>query len=231
MSIKGIAFDLEGTIINVEKVHFDAFILAAKDFGLEVDFETIVREIPRALGGGDKLNSEGLSRLSQGKIPAHRILKRKREHYAKLITSVEQIDSRPGFMETLCRIKGMGLETAIGSLTITEQAHYLLERSGLAGMFEPANIVLAEDVRNLKPAPDVYLETAQRMGIAPEEQLVFEDSTSGIIAARTAGSKVVVLPVYTFPDNLGKIVKENPDRVFWDWREINIRALIENLNA
>lgn len=227
---KGVAFDLEGTIVNLEKFHFQAFVLAAAEAGLSLTFESIVEKIPHALGGGDKRICQGIYNLSDGKMSVMQILEHKRYYYERSLEKLENIETRPGFIEAFDQIKGMGFNVAIGSLTPVKYAEIILKRSGLDRLFPVENVVLEKDVQKLKPAPDVYLETARRMVISPSDQLVFEDSATGLIAARAAGSIVVVLPVYHFTKNLTEIIEAGAIRIFWDWREINIEALITNLN-
>ena len=229
--IEGIAFDLEGTGINVEEIHFNGFALAARESGFEIDFRTIVEKIPNAIGGGDKLISEGISRLMNGKISPEELLERKRWHYNDQIEKLERIKPRPGFLEALFRIiRDLKLPVAIASLTPRNQAVVLLKRSDLVLWFPEKNIVLAEDVENLKPHPDVYLETARRIGIDPTHQLAFEDSATGVEAATAAGSIVIAVPVFNIEKTMIQLVQKGAKRIFMDWREMNIKMLIRNLN-
>jgi len=228
--IKGVAFDLEGTIVNLEELHFRAFIYAAAQFGLNLTLETLVARIPYALGGGDKRVSRGIAEIMCKPYYETKILSSKREYYSGLLNSLEEIEVRPGFSEVFEQIKLLGLPVAIGSLTVIEQAKIILEQSGIGQLFPKENVVFETDVKNLKPSPDVFIETARRMNIAPSEQLVFEDSATGIAAARLAGSKMVALPVYRFTDNLLGLINAGATRIFLDWREINLVSLITNLN-
>ncbi len=228
--IRGVAIDLEGPIIDMEKFHFEAFIRAAAELGLSLTFESIVEQIPYALGGGDRRVSQGIAGLISRPDAWEEIFNLKRHRYSRLLENLERIEARPGFMEALDQIKSLGLNVAIGSSTPIEQARILLERSGVGRLFPPENLVFEPDVENLKPAPDVYLETARRMHIDPAEQLVIEDTATGLIAARLAGSRGIAVPVYCFRSNLVDIITAGAVRIIHDWRETNVTALIENLN-
>ena len=81
----------------------------------------------------------------------------------------------------------------------------------------------------MKPAPDVFLETARRMGIDPKNQLVFEDSPNGVRAAIAAGSRAIGMPVVIRGSAVAALVDAGAARIFFDWREINASALITNL--
>jgi HAD superfamily hydrolase (TIGR01509 family) len=78
-----------------------------------------------------------------------------------------------------------------------------LELSGLAGLFGVT--VSSEEVARGKPAPDVYLEAARRLGVRPEDCLAVEDSENGIRAAKAAGMRVVVLPNTEWPPGAGAL--------------------------
>jgi HAD superfamily hydrolase (TIGR01509 family) len=73
----------------------------------------------------------------------------------------------------------------------------VLEVSGLAHLFRAT--VSSEEVARGKPAPDVFLEAARRLGVAPEQCAVVEDSANGIRAGRAAGMRVVAIPNSHFP--------------------------------
>ena len=72
----------------------------------------------------------------------------------------------------------------------------VLELAGLAPYFQAT--VSSEEVQRGKPAPDVYLEAARRLGVAPERCAAIEDSESGIRSAQAAGMKVVAIPNRSF---------------------------------
>ena len=73
----------------------------------------------------------------------------------------------------------------------------VLERAGIAGLFEA--VVSSEEVSGGKPAPDVYLEAARRLGVEPSRSVAIEDSASGIRSAHAAGMHVVAIPNRAFP--------------------------------
>jgi HAD superfamily hydrolase (TIGR01509 family) len=92
-----------------------------------------------------------------------------------------------------------GVETAIAALPYTrcvasssslERIRVSLQATGLASLFG-ANIFSATQVAHGKPAPDLYLFAATRMGVAPEHCVVIEDSALGVAAGRAAGMKVI----------------------------------------
>lgn len=226
--IKGMVFDLDGTSIDLEKNHFDSFIAAAKECGIDLSFEELIANIPLAIGGGDVLIAEGLSALTGNAIPAGRFLSLKRKIYEEMLAATD-IVLRPGAYKALCWIQKKGIPLSMGTLTPPHHTDILLQKTGLYAFFRKNLIVLREDVLHPKPAPDIYIETARRMRIDPKDQLVFEDSIPGILSARAAGSYAIAFPTHTFPKNLIGLIEAGAQRIFWDWREVNIEQLFKNI--
>lgn len=229
--ITGIAFDLEGTVVDVEAAHHGGHLAAAAEFGLKISLIEAYTKLPHFIGGPD----EKVCLDIQDLLPLHRkaavslILERDKFHYERLLAEIP-IEPRPGFMEFRSEILRMGLRVSIGSLTPEKQAVKLLERSGLAEIFSKESIVLREHVANPKPAPDVFLKTAEVMQIDPKNQLVFEDSPRGVQAALAAGSRAIGMPVVIRGSTVGALVDAGAIRIFFDWREIDPFALVRNLN-
>ncbi len=178
--IKGVAFDLEGTVVNVEPAHHGAWICAANEIGVSLGSpEEAIRKVPNFIGGPDGPIVEQIYALLPDKPKpsgkeAQRFLDRKWAHYHDL---VNEIDLRPraGFLEVYGKLRCAGIPMTIGTAVDVDKGIILLKRSGLAKLFTLHEIVLPTDVKRPKPAPDCFLETACIMGISPKEQLVFED--------------------------------------------------------
>lgn len=230
MAIRGIAFDLEGTVIDLEAAHQDGHLAAAAEFGLVLSLEEAHVKLPHFIGGPNVYKEiwELLDPEVQKSIPPEEVRLRDIFHYEQLLAKTP-IEPRPGFLDFYKKAADRGLAFTIGSTTPQKQAAILLGRSGLAELFPRDAIVLREQVENLKPAPDVFLKTASLMGVHPSEQLVFEDSPRGIRAALAAGSSAVGMPVVIAGATVGELVNAGACRIFFDWREIDACALIENL--
>jgi HAD superfamily hydrolase (TIGR01509 family) len=101
-----------------------------------------------------------------------------------------------GAVETVRRIAA-GRPTAVASSAHAEVIAAALRATGLGDTFDA--IVSSDEVPHGKPAPDVYLETARRLGIEPDRCLVVEDSYNGVRAGRAAGMTVVLVPNDSVP--------------------------------
>jgi HAD superfamily hydrolase (TIGR01509 family) len=108
-----------------------------------------------------------------------------REAYATTIPSID------GARELLEGLAGRGIPTAIATATPADLVRVALERFGFAKAVRV--LATAEEVPNGKPAPDVFLLAAARLGVTPERAAVLEDSEAGIRAARAAGCLAVWL--------------------------------------
>lgn len=232
MKIKGIAFDLEGTVVDVETAHHKGHLTTARELGLKLTLDDAYKKIEHFIGGPDEKICKDIWKLlddkTQKQTSIDDILSRDKFHYKRLLAELP-IKPRRGFLDFFKAAKKLGLLMAIGSLTPEKQALTLLERSGLGKLFGKKNIVLREHVKKVKPAPDVFLKTAEIMKIDPKNQLVFEDSPRGVKAALAAGSKTVGMPVVIRGITIASLANAGVERIFYDWSEINLSALLRNL--
>jgi beta-phosphoglucomutase len=107
--------------------------------------------------------------------------------YLELVAGMPADDYLPGAHEFLVASRAAGIKVALGSAS--KNAPLILERLGWMPLFDAlvdGNVVTAS-----KPDPEVFLEGARRLGLQPEECVVFEDSEAGVEAARRGGMKVV----------------------------------------
>lgn len=230
MAIRGIAFDLEGPIFDFEHLHFEAHRLATERvLGEQIKVDWIVEHIPNAVGGGDPLIAHGIARQYRASTDVgEQLLQKKREIFRELRAG-KPISARPGALDAVEWLLTQGFSIAIGSNTPRDSAHEYLRSVGLWRANIP--IILAEDIGTPKPAPDVYLGTAERLGIAPREQLVFDDSDTGLQAAHDAGSPRIATPLHRHPVVMEKIERWTPLRIIHDWREIDLPTLMDHVRS
>lgn len=227
--IRGAAFDLEGTLVDTETLHFRAHAAAGSRCdiwnGTALSAEFIMA-LPSAIGGGDLLIAEKLRELSGGALDVNAHLKAKEEIYLTSLKS-SRLNPRSGCVTAMACLWERSLPMAIGSLTPRARGTMLLERSCLNEMF-PSNLrVFAEDVERVKPHPDIFQRTAELLGISPDEQLVFEDSVPGVQAAIEAGCRVVAVPV--FPELGEKLADAGAFAVCGSWQEVDLPDLLDRL--
>jgi len=97
-----------------------------------------------------------------------------------------------GIHDLLVALDAEGIPAAIASTSPAGWVRPSVERIGLGAMFRV--IVTGDEVARRKPAPDVYVEAARRLGVEPADAAAIEDSSPGVAAARAAGMRVVAIP-------------------------------------
>ncbi len=224
--VQGIAFDLEGTIIDIEALHHNAHLLAAAGAGVSLSWQEALERVPNFVGGPDEAVAAEIASLADERVLTQEVLLAKQLHFEELLQEHSDISPREGFIEFVQWVKSLGLEVAIGTVTKRATAMHLLERAGLLREFSEEVVVAREDVPAPKPSPDVYYETARRIGISPDSQLVFEDSVIGLISARSAGCRSVAIPTIHLPSFLQSLYREGAEAVFATWRDPDIRSFI-----
>jgi HAD superfamily hydrolase (TIGR01509 family) len=117
-----------------------------------------------------------------------------RGHYSTSVQRQmsERVPVKAGVVELLDFLAGRGLPLAVATSAARETAERHLGRAGLLERF--IAVATRDDVARAKPAPDVYLEAARRLGVAPGRCVAFEDSSIGIVAAHAAGMRAVMIP-------------------------------------
>ena len=102
------------------------------------------------------------------------------------------IPLKPGLAAFLAAVDALGLKKAVATSTARKRALYKLNLAGVPGTIE--TLAGGDEVARGKPAPDLFLLAAERLGVPPAECLAFDDSDPGVLAARAAGMRVVIIP-------------------------------------
>ncbi len=189
--IKAVIFDMDGVLVDNRDVHIESFLQWCSLHGVSMNREKVLSyfgmsndEIFPAVLGRDDLTKEELYNFGQEKEEIYR------EKFASEIAPTK------GLVDMLDGLKELGIKMAVGSSGMRKNVDFVLEKCGIGDYFEA--VVDGDQLTRAKPDPEVFLKAAERLGVAPSETLVFEDSFAGIAAARAAGMKVVALAT-TFP--------------------------------
>ena len=198
-------FDVDGTLAETEELHRQAFNHAFLHHGLDWHWDRAAyKELLRVTGGKERIRAyhERLPiapPLSDEDIAAlHRI---KTAHYAE---SVETgcCPLRPGVADLLSAARARGQRLAIATTTSHGNIDALLSQAlGMRWAGEFDAIVAGDDVRDKKPAPDVYLEVLARLKLNASDCVAIEDSANGLIAALRANIPVLITRSMFFRDD------------------------------
>jgi len=179
----GYIFDLDGTLIDTMPIHFRAWDQALRQLGSP---KPLSRELFYSLAGvPTRKVAEQLIREYQLTADPARLFHLKEELFVGKLDFVQPIEAVVEF----ARAVATSHPVAVASGGPREVVQHSLKLSGLDKLFPI--VISADDVVNGKPAPDMFLLAAQRMGVPPSRCLVFEDGEPGIRAAAAAGMQVV----------------------------------------
>ena len=186
MPIAAFIFDLDGVLTDTAEHHFQAWMRLADEEGIPFS-----RQDNEALRGISR--RESLERLLKGRAvsdeEAEALMSRKNAYYLERISRLSPADLLPGVDDMLGEIRAAGLRVGVAS--VSRNAAQAIQAIGLKGRFD----VLCDghSVQRHKPAPDLFLHTAEKLGVRPEECVVVEDAAAGIQAGRAAGMRTVGL--------------------------------------
>lgn len=191
--IKAVIFDMDGLMIDTEKLLQKYWLVAAHTYGYAMEKQHVlgIRSLA-AKYAAPKLQAELGADFDYDKVRSLRI-KLMNEHI-----DTYGVEEKPGLGELLAYLKQNAYLTAVATATDWERTKRYLGSIGRLSYFD--EIVCAPMVANGKPAPDIYLEAARRLNVEPSQCMALEDSPNGILAAYRAGMYPVMVPDLSEPD-------------------------------
>ena len=182
--MKAVIFDMDGVIIDSEPIHFETDMETMKYLGCNISIE----ELEKYVGTTNEYMIADIKKNYNIKKSVEEIINYKVE---MVKNKVIQSDLEPieGIRELLIYLKKKNIPAAIASSSPKDFINVVVSKFKLQEYFK--YIVSGEEVESGKPAPDVYIETAKKLGISPKECIVVEDSKNGVIAAKAAGMKCI----------------------------------------
>ena len=191
--IKAVIFDMDGLMIDTEKLLQKYWLVAAHTYGYAMEKQHVlgIRSLA-AKYAAPKLQAELGADFDYEKVRSLRI-KLMNEHI-----DAYGVEEKPGLGELLAYLKQNAYLTAVATATVWERTKRYLGSIGRLSYFD--EIVCAPMVANGKPAPDIYLEAARRLNVEPSQCMALEDSPNGILAAYRAGMYPVMVPDLSEPD-------------------------------
>lgn len=179
--IEACLFDLDGVVVDTAKYHFIAWKALAEELGFEFTLEDNER-----LKGVSRMQSlEILLEIGNLRVSDREKLamaEKKNALYVSYIEKMTPEETLPGVEKFLQELRAAGIRIALGSAS--KNAPMILERIQLSGMFDA--IVDGNSIAEDKPNPEVFLKGAEKLGVLPENCVVFEDAIAGIEAAQNA---------------------------------------------
>lgn len=189
--IRAVIFDMDGVLTNSEPLINAAAIQMFKEKGLTVQPEDFLPFV----GTGEERYVGGVAETYGFPLDARQGKQRTYEIYLELVPS--QLEAFPGVQELVSICREANLKVAVASSADRIKVVANLNKIGLPAETWDA-VVTGELVQHKKPAPDIFLITAQQLGLKPSECVVVEDAVNGIQAAKAAGMRCVAV-AQTFP--------------------------------
>lgn len=182
-----VIFDLDGTLVDSEPNYYEAGRQTLAEYGVP-DFTWTDHE--GYVGISTQETVADWKRRYGLRAPVEELLAAKNRHYLELArTSARAYPEMRKFVELLA---GEGVPLAVASGSSPEAIEAILTRTGLDAHLP--TVVSADEVARGKPAPDVFLEAARRLGADPADCVVLEDAAPGAAAAHAAGMRCIAIP-------------------------------------
>ena len=188
-----VVFDMDGLLLDSERVALNLFAQAAAELNLPWEHKVGLRMI----GLNSRESDKRVLQAFGADYPIATLRKRFGDLYEELIDR-GGISTKPFAHELLQALKENQIPCAVATSTQRTRAELKLARSGLLPYFQV--LACGDEVARSKPAPDIFLLAAERLGQQPEQCLVLEDSNAGVRGAVAAGMSVVMVPDLLEPD-------------------------------
>ncbi len=182
--LKAVIFDMDGVLIDSEPNHTRATMMALEKFNITFD----IKYYSNFIGTPSSVMFENMVKDFNLDIPSTAILKAKNEFLEELFEKEGYIPLK-GAKELISDLYEHGILLAVASSSSLKDIQKALRALGIESYF--SKLVSGATLSNPKPAPDIFLLTAEELGVSPSECLIIEDSTNGVVAANRAGIRCV----------------------------------------
>lgn len=181
----GAIFDMDGTLLNTEHLYRETWMELAAEYG-----QTPNPDFPRAVAG---TNGEQMLEIIRSYYPSVDSEQFRQDCIDRVKHTIEQsVEKKKGMDELLEYLKCSGVKMAVASSNSVKQIEKNLTLAGARQYFSA--LTGGEEVAQGKPAPDIFLLAAERLGLAPSDCYVFEDGINGVRAGVAAGCTTVMIP-------------------------------------
>lgn len=191
--IKAVLFDMDGLLLDTEKLLVRFWQVAASEAGFNMTREIAlnIRSMHRSFAV-PYLKSVLGDNFDYAKTRARRM-----ELMSDYLAE-NGLELKKGAKELLTYLNKNNIPAAVVTATDSERAEKYLKETGIFGYFE--RIISATMVKEGKPKPDIYLYAAEQLGLEPYECVALEDSPNGVKSAASAGCRTIMVPDLTEPD-------------------------------
>lgn len=185
LPFKGVIFDMDGTLIVSTEADYLAWEKVFKNYGKKLTYE----DYQPLLGIRSANVIKEYIEISDEE-DVKRILKEKFDYFVEIVTAnpIKPVLAAEAFLKSVLKYP---VKIALATSSRNEKMQLILKQLDFLQYFDA--IVTGNEVENSKPAPDIFLKAAERLGLSPEECFVVEDGPIGVAAAKNAKMKCVAI--------------------------------------
>ncbi|NEP86073.1 MAG: HAD family phosphatase [Okeania sp. SIO2C2] len=216
--LKAILFDLDGTIVNTDPLHFQVWKEILNNYGIVIDHNSYKEKISG--GTNPTILKKLLPHLSDTEV--EELADYKEAKFREMATNLEPM---PGLLEFIEWVKKQKLQKAVVTNAPPENAEFMLDVLQLTETFPL--VILGGVMTVAKPDPAPYKLCLEKLEISPEEAIVFEDSRSGIKSAVGAGIYIVGVASTHEPESLLEV---GASIVINDFSDEKLQQLLDSWN-
>jgi len=185
--IDAVIFDMDGLMLDTERLHLEHFRKAANDFGYSELEDVYLQSV-----GLNSRDTERLFHRSYGPAFPYVDIRDRWRQYAEVHIRQFGVPHKSGLLSLLETLEPLGFSKAVATSTRKHNAIVLLEKVRILHHFK--TVVGGDEVSKGKPDPEIFLTAADRLKVDPKRCVVFEDSPAGIRGAHAAGMIPILVP-------------------------------------
>ena len=182
-------FDLDGTLIDTEKLYRKYWPMALSDYGYFLSDERAL--MLRSLG---RPFAPRQFKDWYGEDFDYDLVRKRRKEYVEGFIEKNGVELRPGVKELLTFLKENKITVAIATATDLQRTKKYLAMTGIDKFFDEEKIICATMVEHGKPAPDIYEYVLKTLNASPSDCFAVEDAPNGVKSAKAAGLNVIFVP-------------------------------------
>ena len=186
-SVKAVIFDCDGVLINSEELWIEAEKNVQERHGFSLSDDDR-RQMVGLAADRHEARLRDIFRERCGKPLPESYVEEWRQEYRKL--EAEKLRRTEGLVACIEALREAGIPYAVASNSEEDHLHFKMKATGIYDLFHP-HIYARDHVENPKPAPDLYLLAARKLGVDPRDCAVVEDSPTGMKAGAAAGAHVI----------------------------------------
>lgn len=208
--IKAIIFDMDGLMIDSERVTFECYQERLKDMNLTMDEEFYKTLLGKPIKG----NYQRFYDVYGNDFPIENVIQDVHQLMAERFET-EGVPVKKGLVELLHYLKDNNYKTIVATSSNRDRVDKILAQAKITEFFDDS--ICGDEVTKGKPNPEVFLKSCQKLGVNVDEAIVLEDSEAGIQASYDANIKVICIPDMKYPE---KQYEEKTFKILKDLTEV-----------